>query len=171
MFGYNIFWTNWFGIPFFVLQIVTKNLHLHKAIKTKTVPRGVTIEKASENIHQIYRRTPTLKCDFSKVAYFQDNLYRNTFGRFLLYKDVSWQHPIIITGIFSETFLRHAQFSWYIRLVTTFKLNWLTILYGSRLLPWIFSVIPRRNINIFTVKINVMINWKNSIVTKNENDL
>ena len=31
-------------------------------------PRGVLKKKCSENIHQIYRRTPMPKCDFHKVA-------------------------------------------------------------------------------------------------------
>ena len=31
-------------------------------------PRGVLKERCSENMHQIYRRTPMPKCDFNKVA-------------------------------------------------------------------------------------------------------
>ena len=36
--------------------------------------RGVLIERCSENMQQIYRRTPTPKCDFNKVA---KQLFRN----------------------------------------------------------------------------------------------
>ena len=31
-------------------------------------PRGVLQKGCSGNMQQIYRRTPTLKCDFNKVA-------------------------------------------------------------------------------------------------------
>ena len=34
----------------------------------KQPPRGVLKKRCSENIPQIYRRTPMLKCDFNKVA-------------------------------------------------------------------------------------------------------
>ena len=34
----------------------------------KQPPRGVLMKKCSENMRQIYRRTPMLKCDFNKVA-------------------------------------------------------------------------------------------------------
>ena len=79
-----------------------------KQYKKKQSPSGVTIKRWSENMHQIYRRTPTLMCDFSKVLYFQNNFYRKNFWVFPPYKNVSWEHPIIITGIFFWTFLRHA---------------------------------------------------------------
>ena len=51
-------------------------------------------------MHQIYRRTTTPKRDFNKVAYFQKNFYNISVEGFLLYTNISWQHPIIITGIF-----------------------------------------------------------------------
>ena len=31
-------------------------------------PRGVSRKRCSENMQQIYRRTPMPKCDFNKVA-------------------------------------------------------------------------------------------------------
>ena len=34
----------------------------------KQPPRGVSRKSCSENTYQIFRRTPTLKCDFNKVA-------------------------------------------------------------------------------------------------------
>ena len=34
----------------------------------KKPPRGILRKRCSENIQQIYRRTPMLKCDFNKVA-------------------------------------------------------------------------------------------------------
>ena len=40
----------------------------------KQPSRGVLIERCSENMQQIYRRTPTPKCDFNKVA---KQLFRN----------------------------------------------------------------------------------------------
>ena len=45
-----------------------------KNICQKQPPRDVSRKRCSENMQQIYRRTPTPKCDFSKVAlqYLQD---------------------------------------------------------------------------------------------------
>ena len=40
----------------------------------KQPSRGVLIERCSENMQQIYRRTPTPKCDFNEVA---KQLFRN----------------------------------------------------------------------------------------------
>ena len=34
----------------------------------KQPPRGILSKKCSENMQQIYRRTPMLKCDFNEVA-------------------------------------------------------------------------------------------------------
>ena len=34
----------------------------------KQPPRGVLIKRCSENMQEIYRRTPVPKCDFNKVA-------------------------------------------------------------------------------------------------------
>ena len=35
----------------------------------KQPPKGVLRKRSSENMQQIYRRTPMLKCDFNKVAF------------------------------------------------------------------------------------------------------
>ena len=40
-------------------------------------PRGVPRKRCSENMQQIYRRTPMLKCDFSKVV-LQKLLFQRT---------------------------------------------------------------------------------------------
>ena len=74
-----------FCILSFLLQIVSNKLHLMKQYKES--PRGVTMEKWSESMHQIYRRTTTLKCDFNIVAYFQKKII--SFKGFLLYKNIS----------------------------------------------------------------------------------
>ena len=50
--------------------------------KQKQPPRGVPRKRCSENIQQIYRRTPMPKCDFNKVYNFAVNLlhiFRTTF--------------------------------------------------------------------------------------------
>ena len=66
-------------------------------------PRGFLRKRCFENMQQICRRTPMLKCDFNKVAlqlywnhtsarvfsykfaaYFQNTFYKNTSGRLLL---------------------------------------------------------------------------------------
>ena len=70
------------------------------------------------------------------------------------------------------TFLRHALVPEIFHLVTTFKFTSLTVSYNiSKLLPWIFSVIPCREVNIFTVKTRIMIKWKDVIAPKNENSM
>ena len=35
----------------------------------KQPPRGILKKRCSENMQQIYRRTPMPKCDFNKVAF------------------------------------------------------------------------------------------------------
>ena len=40
----------------------------NKSIFQKQPPRGVPRKRCSENIQEIYRRTPMPKCDFNKVA-------------------------------------------------------------------------------------------------------
>ena len=35
----------------------------------KQSPRGVSMKRCSENMQQIYRRTPMQKCDSNKVAF------------------------------------------------------------------------------------------------------
>ena len=59
----------------FALTIASsKNFHLFKThqkfqcVKQKQPSRGVSSKSCSENIRQICRRAPMLKCDFDKVA-------------------------------------------------------------------------------------------------------
>ena len=72
--------------------------------RQKQPPRGVPCERYSENMEQIYRRTPMPKCDFNKVALqfysnhtsawvfykfahiFRTPFLKNTSGRLLLYR-------------------------------------------------------------------------------------
>ena len=49
---------------------------------------------------------PQSKCHFIKVSFCQNHFYRNTFGRFLLYKDISWKNPNLFTGIFFMNFFK-----------------------------------------------------------------
>ena len=46
--------------------------------KQNQPPRGVLKKRCSENMQQIYRRTPMLKCNFNKVA-FQNIYFQNTY--------------------------------------------------------------------------------------------
>ena len=41
---------------------------IQKKFVQKQPPRGVLSKRCSENLQQIYRRTPTPKCNFNKVA-------------------------------------------------------------------------------------------------------
>ena len=51
----------------------------------KQLPRGVLSKGYSENMQQIYRRTPIPKCDFNKVA-FSNFIEINTSGWVFYYK-------------------------------------------------------------------------------------
>ena len=42
---------------------------LLKMVLQKQRPRGIPRKRCSENMHQIYGRTPMPKCDFNKVAW------------------------------------------------------------------------------------------------------
>ena len=44
------------------------NLSFPEGTKHKQPVRGVLLKRCSENMQQIYRRTPMPKCDFNKVA-------------------------------------------------------------------------------------------------------
>ena len=62
------------------------HLYLKSFISRKTQKqpsRGVLRKRCSENMQQIYRRTPMSKGDFNKVA-LQQPLLKNTSGRLLL---------------------------------------------------------------------------------------
>ena len=43
-------------------------------------PRGALRKRCSQNMHQIYKRTPMPKCDFNKVAFQLANLLKSHFG-------------------------------------------------------------------------------------------
>ena len=64
---------------FFILNLKSIKFQLNSAdeifyldeyyrIIQKQPPRGVLRKRCSENIQQIYRRTPMLKCHFNKAA-------------------------------------------------------------------------------------------------------
>ena len=55
---------------------------------------GVLRKRCSENMQQIYRRTPMMKCDFNKVAL---KLYRN--------RTSTWVFSSIFAAYFQNTFL------------------------------------------------------------------
>ena len=67
------------------------------AYSTLTVQKqpstGVLIKRCSENMQQIYRRTPMPKCDFNKVA---KQLYRNHTS--------AWVFPYKFAAYFQNTF-------------------------------------------------------------------
>ena len=44
------------------------DMETFKSFDQKQPSIGVIKKRCSENMQQIYRRTPTLKCDFNKVA-------------------------------------------------------------------------------------------------------
>ena len=55
-----------------ILQLrISQNTKI-KIIRERNIreqpPRGVPRKRCSENMQQIYRRTPMLKCDFNKAA-------------------------------------------------------------------------------------------------------
>ena len=61
----NFHWIPYFIVPFeYALNIFAGDIYS----KQKQPPRGVVSKSCSENMQQIYRRTPMPKCDFNKVA-------------------------------------------------------------------------------------------------------
>ena len=62
----------------------------------KQLPRGVPRKKCSENVQQIYRRTPMPKCDFNIVAL---QLYWNHTS--------AWVLPVNLLHIFRKPFLKY----------------------------------------------------------------
>ena len=52
---------------FFKIDQLVKFFQISK-VYPKAAPRGFLIKKCSENMEQICRKTPILKCDFNKVA-------------------------------------------------------------------------------------------------------
>ena len=61
-----------FNVPFDLPQNIRKPLGDQKKNirkkRQKQPPRGVLRKRCSENMQQIYRRTPMPKCDFNKAA-------------------------------------------------------------------------------------------------------
>ena len=55
-------------VVIFIKEVDIYNLKLSKLLLQKQPLRGVSEKRCSENIQQIYRRTPILKCNFNKVA-------------------------------------------------------------------------------------------------------
>ena len=51
----------------FILLFISKTL-LITSNDQKQLPKGVRKKSCSENMQQIYRRTPMAKCDFNKIA-------------------------------------------------------------------------------------------------------
>ena len=69
--------------------------------------RGVLRKGCSENMHHFYRRTPTLKCDFNKVA-----------KQFYWNRTSVWCSPINLLHIFRTPFLM--KISWWLLLKSCF---------------------------------------------------
>ena len=69
--------------PLYILEMVLK----------RQLPRGVLRKSCSENMQQIYRRTPMPKCDFNKVAL---QLYWN--------QTSVWMFSYKFTAFFQNTF-------------------------------------------------------------------
>ena len=55
-------------VVIFIKEVDIYNLKLSKLLLQKQPLKGVLEKRCSENMQQIYRRTPMPKCDFNKVA-------------------------------------------------------------------------------------------------------
>ena len=55
-------------VVIFIKEVDIYNLKLLKLLLQKQPLKGVLEKRCSENMQQIYRRTPMPKCDFNKVA-------------------------------------------------------------------------------------------------------
>ena len=60
------YWTNLFFSSKWVISFIWFQRSIEK--RQKQPSRGVLKKRCTENIRQIYRRTPVPKCDFNKVA-------------------------------------------------------------------------------------------------------
>ena len=79
----------------------SRKLIIRILLKQKQLSRGILRKKYSENLHQIYRRTPMPKCDFSKAA---KQLYWNhTFA---------WVFSCKFATYFQNNFLKEGCFFW-----------------------------------------------------------
>ena len=56
------------NVVIFIKEVDIYNLKLSKLLLQKQPLRGVFEKRCSENIQQMYRRTPIPKCNFNKVA-------------------------------------------------------------------------------------------------------
>ena len=85
-----------------VLQITCELLPLKSSLQEKQPFRGVFRRRLSENMLQIYKRTPIPKCDFNKVAkhgcspvsllhIFRTPIYKNQSGWLLLFTEENRQ--------------------------------------------------------------------------------
>ena len=55
-------------VVIFIKEVDIYNLKLSKLLLQKQPLKGVLEKRCSENMQQIYRRTPMPKCNFNKVA-------------------------------------------------------------------------------------------------------
>ena len=103
----------------------------------KQSPRGLLRKRCSENMQQIYRRTPRLKCDFNKVAkklcgnhtsawvrscifaaYFRNNFLKSNSGRLLVHIENSHltgfykRRTLAVNGLTSSVLTLRTS-SWY----------------------------------------------------------
>ena len=59
---------NWMNLKWFLIVRWQKShIHIQNSIQKQT-SRGVPRKSCSENMQQIYRKTPNAKCDFNNVA-------------------------------------------------------------------------------------------------------
>ena len=70
------------------------SLNSLKSATEKQPPRGILKKRCSENMQQIYRRTPMLKCDFNK-AIFRTPFPKITYGWLLSY-EISYEASIVM---------------------------------------------------------------------------
>ena len=106
-FNYNIFWTNWFR--YYLFRTVNPALHPWptEANINRKSPRELLLWKGDLKLCiKFTGEHPQSKCHFIKVSFCQNHFYRNIFGRFLLYKDISWKNPNLFTGIFFMNFFK-----------------------------------------------------------------
>ena len=63
---------NFHEILRYLLQILAKPLNIVSVVlltpNQKLPSIGVLIKRCSENVQEVYKKTPMLKCDFNKVA-------------------------------------------------------------------------------------------------------
>ena len=89
-------------------------LHVIAFHLQKQPTRGVLRKRCSENMQQVYRRTPMSKCDFNKAAtqlnfphIFRAPFYRNTSGELLLHLLIKSFHTNI--SLYFNDFLHYVK--------------------------------------------------------------